>query len=871
MASGHGGNLSRLAAQAGKPAAAILDFSANINPLGPPEWLRAVLSRQVEAVVHYPPPYAEALVEAVARRHGVTAEQVVIGNGSTELIYALPRALELPRAVIPVPAYIDYAAAARLAGRTVETIQMSETNGFAPDLALFAAHLRGDELIFLGQPNNPTGLLFEAEELRRMAAEHSSTIFVVDEAFADFVAGYDTLIHERPANVVVLCSLTKLYAIPGLRLGYMVADPEVAGRVRKLLPPWSVNVFAQAVGEEALADVEYLRRTIEYVSEQREQLARDLAAMPGLTVYPGRANFLLVRLEREDLAAHLLAKRVLASHAVAIRVCDNFAGLDARFFRVAVRTPEENAVLCQALAECLVTPATKKGRARPAKKAACIMFQGTGSSAGKSVLTAALCRILLQDGFRVAPFKAQNMSLNSFVTRDGGEMGRAQVMQAQACRLDPEVRMNPVLLKPCSDTGAQVIVRGQPVANMDVAQYTQYKNEAFKTVKECFDALAAEYDVLVLEGAGSPGEVNLKHHDIVNMRMARYAQAPVLLVGDIDRGGVFAAFVGTMEVLAEWERALVAGFVVNRFRGDASLLDSALEYTRRHTGRPVLGVVPYLSDLNLPQEDSVEFKSGSLDEAAPRNGGVEIAVVDLPHISNFTDFDPFRLEPDVRLRIIRSAADFDLDTEQLDALIIPGSKNVLADLAYLKDSGLAARLTQLAESTKTEMIGICAGFQMLGTQIHDPHGIESAAGKADGLGLLAAATVLAPEKTLVRVSGKHTPSGLPVFGYEIHHGQTEAAELTPIIMDAGNDVVGVADPARRIWGTYLHGIFDADEFRRWFIDHLRQRRGMAPLGKVAANYDLEPMFDRLAAAVRENLQIGEIYKLMGLSSHRMTE
>ncbi len=288
----------------------------------------------------------------------------------------------------------------------------------------------------------------------------------------------------------------------------------------------------------------------------------------------------------------------------------------------------------------------------------------------------------------MAPFKAQNMSLNSFVTRDGREMGRAQVVQAQACRLEPDVRMNPILLKPNSDTGCQVIVRGKPLGNMRVGEYVDYKPEGFAVACECYESLAAEFDAVVLEGAGSPGEVNLKSHDIVNMRMARHAGAPVLIVGDIDRGGVFASFVGTMEVLAAWERKLVAGWVVNRFRGDAGLLGPALDYTLRHTGRPVLGVVPYLPALNLPEEDSVEFKaigsSLSLREQAggegnPRrlllaSGGfpgipsleplpegeggsnvVEIALVDLPHLSNFSDFDPFRVEPDVRLRIVRSA------------------------------------------------------------------------------------------------------------------------------------------------------------------------------------------------------------------------
>ncbi|MBG3876865.1 cobyric acid synthase, partial [Desulfovibrio oxamicus] len=300
------------------------------------------------------------------------------------------------------------------------------------------------------------------------------------------------------------------------------------------------------------------------------------------------------------------------------------------------------------------------------------MVQGTCSNAGKSILAAAFCRIFLQDGLRVAPFKAQNMALNSCVTSDGLEMGRAQAVQAAACRLDPDVRMNPVLLKPCSDVGSQVIVMGRPVGVMRVRQYVDYKPRARDAAFAAYDSLAAEHDVMVIEGAGSPAEINLKAHDIVNMAMARHAGARVLLVGDIDRGGVFAALVGTMELLEDWERNHVAGYLLNKFRGDASLLDPALDFMKQRTGRPVLGVVPYLRDLGLPEEDSVSFKEGlpglrGLRDGAAGEGGVvpdtlpaivlDIVLVDLPHISNFTDVDALRGEPDVRLRVARTPAD----------------------------------------------------------------------------------------------------------------------------------------------------------------------------------------------------------------------
>lgn len=486
------------------------------------------------------------------------------------------------------------------------------------------------------------------------------------------------------------------------------------------------------------------------------------------------------------------------------------------------------------------------------------MLQGTSSNAGKSVLTAALCRILLQDGLRVAPFKAQNMSLNSFVTHDGAEMGRAQVVQAQAARLDPDVRMNPVLLKPSSEVGSQVIVMGKPVANMSVNEYVAYKPQAFKAAAAAYDSLAAGFDVMVLEGAGSPAEVNLKAHDIVNMAMARHAGANVLLVGDIDRGGVFASFVGTMEILDPAERELVAGYVVNRFRGQKSLLDDALDYMLAKTGKPVLGVVDNISDLGLPEEDSVGFKAGLYQKPKPIGDHVTVALIDLPHISNFTDLEPFLAEPDVHLVMAKKAGDL----KNADALILPGSKNVVSDLKWLRQSGLAEGIIEAAAKRDAEIIGVCGGFQMLGRSISDPHGLESAGETLPGLGLLAIDTVLEQDKTLTRQTGVHLASGQAVHGYEIHHGRSRGEDTRAVLRFAGAGPAGNANPDGRIWGSYLHGIFDADLFRRWLIDSLRERRGLSPVGRVVAPYDLEAAFDRLAATVRSQLDMAAIRRLL---------
>ncbi|MBI5556774.1 MAG: cobyric acid synthase [Deltaproteobacteria bacterium] len=863
MFSGHGGNVNRLAASAGKDKADIIDFSASINPLGPPESLRRIISRNITQLCRYPDPEATPLVQALADSLGVDRERIVAGNGSTEIIYALPRALGRKRAVIPVPSYADYAAAAQLAGLAVVTVPLAEKEGFLLDPARLAAALRGDEIVFIGQPNNPTGRTVASRELYRLIDAFPDTYWVIDESFADFIDGYESVCRYAAANLIMVRSLTKFYAIPGLRLGCGCASPEVAALLRRQIPPWTVNTLAQEVGCAMLGDREYAHQTRDTVARLRRDLTAMLEGIKGLAVFAGEANFLLVKLTGQARSARPLADRLLREEGIAIRVCDNFAGFaegGVCFFRVAVRNEEDNVRLAEGLQKQL----HGSSRPRPRQHRPALMLQGTASNAGKSVLTAALCRILLQDGVRVAPFKAQNMSLNSYVTRDGLEMGRAQVVQAQACRLDPDARMNPVLLKPSGAAGCQVIVNGKPVGDMTVDEHIVYKKTAWQAVTTAYDSLAAEYDVVLLEGAGSPGEVNLKHHDIVNMRMAHHANSPVLLVGDIDRGGVFASFVGTMEVLAEWERGLVAGFIVNRFRGNAALLGDAFEYVHAHTDRPVLGLVPFLPNLGLPEEDSVGFKAGLYDtRTPPGRDQVEIALIDLPHISNFTDFEPFLLEPDVHLHVIRRLADLEAVKDRVAAILLPGSKNVMTDLRYLYQTGLADLVKNLAAPGKVEIIGICGGFQMLGEKISDLYGIESCGGELAGLGLLALTTVLELSKTLARRTALHGESGLAVQGYEIHHGRS-ISSLHPVLQGVEGERICGATDNDMVWGTYLHGIFDADPFRRWLIDRLRVRRGLAPQGRVLVAYDLEAAFDRLADTVRRGLDMQAIYRLLGL-------
>jgi cobyric acid synthase CobQ len=493
------------------------------------------------------------------------------------------------------------------------------------------------------------------------------------------------------------------------------------------------------------------------------------------------------------------------------------------------------------------------------------MIQGTGSNVGKSVLVAGLCRIFLQDGYRVAPFKSQNMALNSYVTRRKGEMGRAQVVQAQACRLEPDVKMNPILLKPTTDVGSQVIFMGQPVDNMTVEEYIRYKREVFPMVVETFDELARENDIVVMEGAGSPAEINLKEHDIVNMKMARAAGAGVILTGDIDRGGVFASLVGTMELLEPGEREKVKGFLINKFRGREELLKPGLDFLARKTGRDTLGVIPYIHKLGLPQEDSVEFKS-RLEGVGESSGNqkVNIAILDLAHISNFSDFDPLYLEPDVAVSIIRPGRPLG----RPDAVIIPGSKNVISDLENLRSEGRGEELREFIEGGGS-VVGICGGYQIMGETVKDPHRMESSAESAEGLGLLKVTTSLSARKTLTQVEGVHLESGLPIRGYEIHHGETERKDMQAVFAVEDGRTDGSIRAEGNAWGTYIHGIFDEDAFRRWFIDRLRERKGFEPLVSIQARYELESEFNRLADLLRRHIDMDKIYAILGLPASKL--
>lgn len=496
-----------------------------------------------------------------------------------------------------------------------------------------------------------------------------------------------------------------------------------------------------------------------------------------------------------------------------------------------------------------------------------IMVQGTMSNAGKSLLAAGLCRIFKQDGYRVAPFKSQNMALNSFITKEGLEMGRAQVMQAEAAGIAPSVLMNPVLLKPTNDVGSQVIVNGEVLGNMSARDYFKYKKKLVPDIMKAYNALAAENDIIVIEGAGSPAEINLKSDDIVNMGMAKMAKAPVLLVGDIDRGGVFAQLIGTVMLLEEDEKEMVKGLIINKFRGDKTILDPGVEMLEERSGIPVVGVAPYLN-IQVEDEDSLTERF----ETKRTVDMIDIAVIRVPRISNFTDFNPLESIQGVSLRYVKNPSELG----NPDMIILPGTKNTMEDLLWMRENGLEALI--LKEAAKGKLIfGICGGYQMMGELLQDPKGVE-AGGELKGMGLLPIQTVFAGEKMRTRVQGTFeglsgslsSLSQVPLEGYEIHMGVTtyteEPCPLVQIQEETGERRIRY-DGARKnnCYGCYVHGIFDQACVASGFVSALLKEKGYdaGQLERLDWKAYKETQYNKLAEIIRESLDMEYIYQILG--------
>jgi len=504
------------------------------------------------------------------------------------------------------------------------------------------------------------------------------------------------------------------------------------------------------------------------------------------------------------------------------------------------------------------------------------MIQGTGSGVGKSLIVAGLCRIFSNAGINVAPFKGQNMALNSFITKEGGEIGRAQAYQAEAARVEPSVDMNPVLLKATGEAGCQVVLNGRVHSNMQAQQYYSFKKEAWAAVTAGYERLSRRHDLIIIEGAGSPAEINLMNDEVVNMSVARHANAPVILVGDIDKGGVFASLYGTIALL-NGDADYIKAFIINKFRGDLNILKPGNVMIEEKTNRPVLGVIPYLGDMGLHEEDGIPLDRIEQFKSFNPFKPIKIVVVRLRYISNFTDFDPFLYEQDVELNYSLR----DTDLQNADLIIIPGSKNTVQDLLFLRESGIEAGIKRAA-AKGVPVIGICGGYQMLGQRISDPHGIESAQQEVDGLGLLDIETVLETTKVTAQVEAIQSAefgvrstewNGRSLIkGYEIHMGRTTGDvglfTLKRLYSNSEfrtphSELIPDGSQKGKVWGTYIHGIFDNDLFRRGLINTLRASKGLAVIDEVASFERARDLaLDRWATILQENLDMGFIERLV---------
>ncbi len=867
----HGGDPDSVACRLGlnRAPAVRLDFSVNINPLGPPPAATAALASAFSSMQRYPEHHAEKVALALSFAHGVVAESILVGNGATEIFGWIIQSLKPASVGWVAPTYSGYAEACQACGVPGSSLEhTSSDTGFQTDIS--ALKSSEAELLFLASPNNPTGTTLRRQDVLGLAAAREKMWIVVDESFIDFLPNPEahTLIGKAmPANLIVVKSLTKFFAIPGLRLGMACTSPATADRIRTAALPWSVNGIAQAVGTQLYTSQSYLDQSRSEIQRLRRRLESGVKEIPGVMVFPSESNFLLMRLPEAWPAKRVQAG--LLSRGILIRTCEDFEGLDEWYCRLAVRPEHETEVLLEALSELI------SGRAPvTVKKTPAIMVVGTTSNAGKSAVAAGLCRYLARRGLAVSPFKAQNMALNSFVTREGGEMGRAQVVQASAAGVEPHTDMNPVLLKPLGDDGSQVIVNGYAIGNFKARAYYAMKGEMRQAAHDAYDRLTTRSEVIVMEGAGSPAEINLLAEDFVNMDMAAYGDAATILVADIDRGGVFASIFGTIALVPPQHRHLIKGVIINKFRGDVSLLDSGIKDIEAMTGVPVLGVLPYLKDLHLEDEDSLGL------ENRPEQGEtvIDIAVVRLPRISNFTDFLALERTPGVGVRYLTHSGQ--LGTP--DLIVIPGTKNTRGDLKYLKEQNWFEALSE-APRRGIPIIGICGGYQMLGEAVADPEGVEGQPGSETGLGLLPVTTVLKADKELAQVTGQTAesmpfcPAGTAFTGYEIHAGDTTPtgpghAPLT--IRSRRTETVqesaGAVSRDQQIFGCYIHGLFDDPEFRGAMVSCLCQKKGILPPAQETDEHPLDNPFERLADTLEQHLDMGPVFDSLGLDGFELT-
>lgn len=764
----HGDGARGLEEFLGLNAGDLFDLSASMNPVAPD--YRDHISRELDSLGSYPD--SSKATASLAEAIGIDERRLILTNGGAEAI--------------------------ALVSHIVRSGWVCD-----PDFALYRRHItRYDEsdAWWASNPNNPTGRLLDDNELPK----------VVDEAFYQLATGaWSRGDFERGSFVVG--SLTKIFALPGLRVGYLIAPGiKEANTLRLVQPRWALNSIAASVLPELIKSID-LKETVKSISRLRSSLTEMLEEY-GLKPHQSSANYLYVP-DARGLFETLLRHKIL------IRDTSSF-GLEGGM-RIAVPNRQglgriENALFSKASPKRSKTISSSRGS---------LMVVGTTSDSGKSTMVTALCRVLADRGYSVAPFKAQNMSLNSAVTRSGHEIGRAQARQAQAARVEPEVAMNPILLKPTSEMVSQVVVNGQPLYELNAKEYQAKKRELFEVVVESYSDLASRFEVVLLEGAGSPAEINLLDNDIVNLGLARRINCKALLIGDIDRGGVFASLFGTIEILPPDLARHICGFAINKFRGDADLLEVGIKKLKTLTGRDVFGVVPYILEPLIDAEDSLALSNFGISQPLAEER-LDVVVVRLPRISNFTDFDPLLNERSCSVRLATTPGQLGSP----DLIIIPGSKSTIEDLTWLRTTGFADAITTSVHAGSV-VLGICGGYQMLGREIHDD--IESRQGLVAGLGMLEVRTKFLSSKVTLQRSGTSSFfEDVSVSGYQIHQGRVVSEGSRPLldlfipvrnIADVGLSD-GAVDDEGRVFGTTLHGIFENDGFREKFLGHVASLR-----------------------------------------------
>ena len=877
----HGGRLREAEKRFGVPVR--LDFSVNTNAFWTPPALPSAVASWAAATT-YPEPDAARATLHLAHLHALDAASLLPCAGAIEGLYLAARLFHGGGACIPQPAFSDYARACLAAGMRVRYTPMPPHGLHSEAFQRWAQHhFSNAQLVVLGNPNNPTGRLWPHLRAALSAPGLEGVHWIIDEAFLEFVPDHESasLLRDLAAfpKVIVLRALTKSWAVPGLRIGFIACgNPEILGRLRSMQPPWSLNGFAEAwLLHSATSEARTaMLQSLAGLGQVRESFQRELAQLSEIHPWDSDANFLVV--ESAGVPVPKLAED-LGRIGILIRVCEGFEQLDAeRHFRVAVRRPAENREFLRALASTLKAASQSRGARPPAEPLPLVSNSdalesagpassfwgapgaargmralsvlGTSSNSGKSWMATALCAWLRKRGVRVAPFKAQNMSNHSAVAADGGEIGRAQAVQAEACGLSPSVHMNPILLKPSGQSRSQLVRLGRAEGHFAAADYYKLTESLWPTVVQSLEHWQSRCEVLVLEGAGSPVELNLLARDLVNLRPVRHLDARWLLVADIERGGVFAQAAGTWALLSPADRARCAGLVVNKFRGDKTLFADAARHFAPHFGAPLLGTLPFAPTLQPEAEDSLCLELPANSEGEP------IHCIRFPHLSNGQDLHPWLMDQGVRLEWV----DHPRSLDAARFLILPGSKDTLADLEWLRTTQLDAAILA-AHQRGALVLGICGGFQMLGHTLSDPHGVAGKQGHARGLGLLPLDTVFESEKEVRSVRAAFHNDAWAA--YEIHMGQSRLDPGTPPLFHVRPEEVHASqrpEGARlgRVWGSYLHGAFESTAFRR----AAAARAGLSAFTPAACSFreQRQMLYAEMADFIEEHLNLEDLWR-----------